>query len=252
MKSSRVSLTSPDGTPVSCYVSYPHGTVRGGLVCISEIWGLVPQIERTADRFAKEGYVVIAPDILSHQGVTPDIGKELFNVLNHGDEEARKTAQPKLREAMAGSKVPAFAKWAVGTLKKAVDWLERAPGVDGRIGVTGFCFGGTYTFELVAADPRIIAAVPWYGTACSAEKMRSISIPILAIYGAHDPAIMDRLPLVREQMAEAGVSFEPIIYQHASHAFFNEDGARYRKDDAEDAWRKCNRYIADRFAAAKQ
>ena len=100
----------------------------------------------------------------------------------------------------------------------------------------GFCFGGTYSFALAASDDRVRAAVPFYGTAPAPDRIAEIACPVLAIYGAHDPALIDALPGVRATMAAAGVDFTDHVYPDAAHAFFNDTGSRYRADDAADAW----------------
>lgn len=228
------------------YVARPEGTPRGGLVLIHEIWGLVDHITDVADRYAAEGYLVAAPDILSRGGIEPHLGAELFAQRNSPDEAVRTAVQPRLREAMSEPFAPEFAEWAVTALRAAVDWLEAEPGVDGRIAVTGFCFGGAYSFLLAAADDRIRAAVPFYGTAPSADRLASITAPVLALYGQDDPLIIDPLPEVKRAAAAAGLDFETVVYPEAGHAFFNDTGLRYRADDAADAWRRVLAFLRER------
>lgn len=230
-------------TEFDVYVAHPAGEPRGGLVLIHEIWGLVDHIRDVADRFAAEGWLVAAPDILSHVGVEPALGAELFAMLNSGDEEARSAAQPRMREALATARAPEYAAWATHALRTTVDLVEASPGIGERIGVVGFCFGGTYAFALAAADDRIRAAVPFYGTAPDPGRMGEIRCPVLAIYGHHDPALIDALPAVRREMADAGVDFEALVYPEAAHAFFNDQGLRYRADDAADAWSRALRFL---------
>ncbi|MFX8059756.1 dienelactone hydrolase family protein, partial [Acinetobacter baumannii] len=83
-------------------------------------------------------------DILSRGGIEPSIGAELFAIMNSDDEEARVAAQPRMRDAITGARAPEYAGWAVGALTGVVDLVATEPGVDGRIGVIGFCFGGTF------------------------------------------------------------------------------------------------------------
>jgi len=232
---------------VRAYRAEPAGTPRGGIVLIHEIWGLVPHIVDVADRFAAEGYVVLAPDLLSDIGVTPELGADLHALVSDPDEAVRTAAQPRLREALAPMRAPEYAGRAVEQLRTAVDELAAEPGVDGRIAVVGFCFGGSYSFALAAADDRVRAAVPFYGTAPSPDAIASISCPVLAIYGAHDPALIDALPDVRSQMAAAGVDFTDHVYPDAAHAFFNDTGSRYRAADAADAWARTIAFLAERL-----
>ena len=221
---------------VSAYRADPEGTPRGGLVLIHEIWGLVDHIKNLADRFAAEGYLVVAPDILSRIGIEPDVGLDLFSRMLSPDEATRLEVQPKLRELLAPSRSPEYAADAITSLKSVVDYLEEQPGVDGRIAVTGYCFGGTYSFALAAADPRISAALPWYGTAPSPESMGSIACPVLALYGGVDEALISALPDVTRSMADAGVDFTSHVYDGAKHAFFNDTSINYDPAAAADAW----------------
>jgi carboxymethylenebutenolidase len=235
-----------DGLPV--YRKAPKGTPRGGIILIHEIWGLVPHITDVADRFAAEGYVVMAPDLLSGVGVTPEVGQDLLALLADPDESRRAAAQPRMREAMAPVRAPEFAGYALLELRKVVDALAAEPGVDGRIAVVGFCFGGTYAFALAAADDRVRAAVPFYGTAPAPDRIATIACPVLALYGEHDPALIDALPGVRTAMTEAGVDFADHVYPDAGHAFFNDTNARtYRAVEAEDAWDRTLAFLHERL-----
>lgn len=242
-QSERVTTIEIDG--VRAYRAEPQGPPRGGIVLIHEIWGLVPHITDVADRFAAEGYLVLAPDLLSGIGVTPELGAELHRLVSDPDEAVRTAAQPRLRDALAPIRVPEYADRAVRQLRKAVDAFSAEPGIEGRIAVVGFCFGGTYSFALAASDDRIRAAVPFYGTAPAPDRIAEIGCPVLAIYGAHDPALMDALPGVRATMSATGVDFTDHVYPDAAHAFFNDTGSRYRADDAADAWKRTLAFLRD-------
>ncbi|CAN5116619.1 hypothetical protein BH11ACT3_BH11ACT3_14240 [soil metagenome] len=210
---------------------------KGALIVIHEIWGLVAHITDVADRYAAEGYLVLAPDLLSDAGVTPDIGEELMAIMTEQDPEKRAIGQPRLREAFGSIRAPEFAAEAVAKLKLVVDALASEPGIDGRIGVLGFCFGGTYSFALAAADDRVKAAVPFYGAAPSVDDIAGIHCPVLALYGQNDPALIDALPAVREAMDAARVDFTAQVYSDAGHAFFNDTNPHtYNAVDAADAW----------------
>ena len=232
----------------AAYRAEPTGTPIGGLIVIHEIWGLVDHVKDVADRFAAEGYLVLAPDILSRIGLDAAVGQELHSAMNSTDDAVRLEAQPRLRDALSPMRTPEFAAVAVASLKKAVDHLSSQPGVDGRIAVTGFCFGGTYSFALAAADPRVRAAVPWYGTAPDAESIAHIGCPILAIYGSIDDSLMHALPDVTRKMSEAAVDFAPKVYVGAKHAFFNDTGANYDADAAADAWPLALAFLHDSLA----
>jgi carboxymethylenebutenolidase len=233
-------MTSPSSqqdTEIEIYRAVPDGEVRGGLVLIHEIWGLADHIKQVADRFAAEGYLCYAPDILSKAGITPQSGQELLALVQNPDEQVRVAAQPLMRERTAPTHDPEYGAWAVGALQQVVDELAAQPGIDSRIGVTGFCFGGSYSFALAAADQRIRAAVPFYGAPPDVDRIPDISCPVLAIYGAEDERLMTGLPEVTDRMRAAGVDFTVKVYDGAGHAFFNDAGSRYHAAAAADAWR---------------
>jgi carboxymethylenebutenolidase len=151
--------------PFDVYLADPPegAPVKGGLIVIHEIWGLVDHIRDVADRFAAEGWVVAAPDILSRAGMTPNLGEELSAIRAGDDDEAKNAAQTRMREASAPMRSPEYGAWAVASLQKVLDHLDEQAGCTGHLAVTGFCFGGTYSFALAAADSRVRAAVPFYG-----------------------------------------------------------------------------------------
>lgn len=235
-------LTAADET-FNVYVARPKGEPIGGLILIHEIWGLVGHIRDVAERYAALGWLVAAPDILSRGGIEPEVGLGLYAKMTSRDEEVRIGAQPLLRAALAATRAPEYATWAISALRATADWLEAEPGVGDRLVVTGFCFGGTYAFELAASDDRIRAAAPFYGRAPEPERIAKIACPVLAIYGFHDPALVDALPDVRRTMTDAGVDFKDVVYPDAAHAFFNDTGPQYRPVDAADAWERVTAFL---------
>lgn len=227
------------GDRFSVHVAEPQGEVRGAVVVIHEVWGLVDHITGVADRFAAQGYLAVAPDLLSHVGIEAHLGRELHQIMSSPDEQVRSEGQPRLREALAPLHAPGFAAWAVAALRATVDLAAEQPGVEGRIAVVGFCFGGTYAFALAAADPRIRAAVPFYGAPPEAGDLDRITAPVLAFYGEQDERILSTLPGVTVRMRDAGVDFRPHVYPKVGHAFFNDSNERtYDAATAADAWRR--------------
>jgi carboxymethylenebutenolidase len=187
---------------------------------------------------------VLAPELLGDLLGAAN-GQELMEARNDPDEARRTAVQPQLRELFSGMSDPGFAAGAVARLRAVVDALEAEPGVDGRIAVTGFCFGGTFSFALAAADPRVRAAVPFYGSAPSAEDIGRIACPVHAFYGQHDTRLIEALPEVERAFADAGRDFTTTVYPDAGHAFFNDTNPHaYNAADAADAWSRTTAFLA--------
>ncbi len=179
-------VTVEDG--VSAYRAEPTGEFRGGLVLIHEIWGLVDHIKEVADRLAAEGYLVLAPDLLGEVGISPEVGTELLRLRTSASQEEQTRLQPMMREKMAPPQAPQYGRWAVTALQHCSDYLEGRSGVDGRLCVLGFCFGGSYSFALAAADRRVRTAAPFYGAPPEESDLAAIGRPVLAFYGDQTPA----------------------------------------------------------------
>jgi carboxymethylenebutenolidase len=235
---------------LEAYRADPVGPVKGGLVLVHEIWGLVPNIIDIAERFAAEGYVVVAPDLLSGIGVVPEVGLELQRLMFSDDEAERTAAQPLMREKLAPARVPEYAQWAVTQLMAVVDLLADIPDVAGRIAVTGFCFGGGYSFALAAADSRVRAALPFYGFPPDVAAVTSIAAPVLAFYGDQDAPLMESLPSLTTSLREAGVDFTAQVYPGARHAFFNDTNSMtFDPAAASDAWLRSLEFLDQELGA---
>ncbi|MBG6224566.1 carboxymethylenebutenolidase [Arthrobacter sp. CAN_A2] len=232
--------------PLSAYVARPDGPVRGGLVLIHEVWGLVSHTRDVADRFAREGYVVVAPDLLADQGITEETTAGLGEALFGPDEAARNEAQPKLRALLAPLQNPEFGVLTTERVRACFTFLHDDAEVAGRVGITGFCFGGTYSFSLAVHEPRLLACAPFYGHAdFSGEELSRITAPVLAFYGDEDGGLIAGLPALETAMAEAGVDFTAVVYPGAGHAFFNDSNRfAYRAEAAEDAWTRTLDFLA--------
>jgi len=194
-------------------------------------------IKSLCDRFANEGFAVISPELLPEgtlEKMTPEINVKLF------DPEKRHEVQPLLREAMAPMQQPEFAEHTLAKLRACVDYLLAHERVNGNIGVLGFCFGGTYSFQLAAHDDRIKAAVPFYGRVPQpADVAARISCPILNFDGARDEGVMAQVPELEAAMKQQSKDYTHIVYPDAGHAFFNDTNTRaYNPAAAKDAWGK--------------
>lgn len=188
------------------------------VVAIHENRGLVEHTRDCARRLASEGYVVLAPDLLSRQGGTvkfPD-PNDAIAALGQSDPEQN------TRDLVA-----------------AIDWLANQPDVaSAHIGVTGWCMGGGYTWRVTTqAGTRIKAAVPWYGPN-PPSGIENIAVPVFAIYGELDERINAGIDAITQHMQAHGKQFEKKIYPNSPHAFNNDTNAeRYNAEQAPIAWR---------------
>ncbi len=229
------------------YHSYTDdGDKYPGLIVLEEIWGVNDHIRSVADRFAREGYRVLSPELLPAgvlEALNPEIQKDLF------DPEKRNEVQPKLRAAMQPIHQNEYAQQATATLKACVDYLLADENANGSIAVLGFCFGGSYSFNLAASDSRIKAAVPFYGHPPTADQLPNIMCPILAFYGENDVPLMESLPQLKEDMAKNGKDFEAVVYPSVGHAFFNDtNSVAYNAESAKDAWEKTIAFLHKKLA----
>jgi carboxymethylenebutenolidase len=231
-------------TDIPVYQVEPTGDCKGGLLLIHEVWGLSDHIKDVADRFGKEGYLVIAPNLLHEldiqEHLTPELAKDLFNP------EKRNATQPKLRGLMAPMQTPEFGKATAKKVKTCFSWLHEEPAANQKVAVVGYCFGGTYSFTLAIQEPELVAAVPYYGHAdYSAEELSAITCPILAFYGENDERLIEALPRLEEYMHQARVDFTAVVYPEAGHAFFNDSNPyAYKESAAHDAWSKTLEFLA--------
>jgi carboxymethylenebutenolidase len=188
---------------------------RPGIVVCHENKGLVDYVKDVASGLASNGYVAIAPDLLSREGPTSKFGNPDADVppLLPNIPPARFTAD----------------------LKAAADYLI-AQNV-GPIGAIGFCFGGGQTWRFATQDGRLAAVVPFYGPNPPLEDVAKINAPVLAIYGGLDERINAGIEAISKAMKDNGKSFEHTIYPDSQHAFHNHtNGDRHNAATAKQAW----------------
>jgi carboxymethylenebutenolidase len=246
MKKELIHIDTPSG-PLDVYTAAPDGPAKGGLIVIHEVWGLDDHIKDVADRFAAAGYFVAAPNLLAGTEVAELITPQLF--ADFSNPEKRAQVQVEFRKIMAPMQSPEFSNRTEERLKALFTWLTKQPNSSGKAAVVGFCFGGTYAYSLAAAEPDVVAAVPFYGHADHAvEHLKQIHCPILAFYGEQDTTLIDQLPSLVARMDQAGVNFRHKVYTGTGHAFFNDrNPERYNKQAADDAWQLTLSFLDENF-----
>jgi len=233
-----VPIAGKGDTTAQAYFAAPKGGPHPGLILIEEIWGVDKHIRDVCDRFCREGFAVLSPELLGETGVLEKISPQLFADMQ--DPEKRLEAQAKMREMMQPIFTKEFAAGAIAKLKGAIDYLLADKRTNGNIGVLGFCFGGTYSFQLAIHDARIKAAVPFYGQPPEPlDSVASISCPVLNFNGAKDERIMAKLPELEAAMKKYGKEYTSVVYPGAGHAFFNDTRPQaYNAQAARDSWER--------------
>ncbi|HEX7368263.1 MAG TPA: dienelactone hydrolase family protein [Candidatus Saccharimonadales bacterium] len=233
---------SYSGQEFPAYLARPAGKIKGGIIVIHEVWALNDHTKSIADRFAAEGYVALAPDLLTMTDIAQHADTLALDLFNP---EKRNEAQPKLRALMAPMREPGFAEATLGKLKVCFDHLYNLPEVGQRVAVNGYCFGGSYSYSLAVHEPRLKAAVPFYGHATDdGDELRRIKCPILAFYGEKDEALVHNLPELKKAMEQAGVDYTAVVYPDCGHAFFNDTNPfAYNEAAATDAWKRTLEFL---------
>ena len=218
LKTEYVTFASPQGYGnIRAYLSRPadaHGKLPGILV-VHENRGLNPYIEDVARRLGVAGYLALAPDELTPLGGYPgddDKGRELQATLD----------QKKMME-----------DWV-----SAAAFLKSRPECTGKIGVVGFCYGGTVANMLAVRLPDLAAAVPFYGTQPSAAEVAKIKAPLLIHYGGLDDRVNAGWPAFEAALKENHVTYTEYMYEGAYHGFHNDTTPRYDKAAATLAWER--------------
>ena len=207
-----VTFQGPGGTVLG-YLARPSANGSyPGIIVIHENRGLRPHVQDVSRRYAKQGFVALAVDLASRLGGTATAGQQV------------------------GQVPPAD---AVADLQAGLDYLKGQSYVKATtLGVTGFCFGGGYTFDLAAASPDIKAAVPYYGTAMRALTMglSATKAAVLVMYGETDTRLTEQRTQVEPALQQTGRPYQIIVHAGAGHAFFNDTGGSYNEKAATDAW----------------
>jgi carboxymethylenebutenolidase len=213
--SSQVMFTS-QGDEIRAYLARPaaDGVYPAILVC-HENRGLNPHIQDVARRFAKEGYVALAIDLLSREGGTAAQDRDQVPALLSGAPAARH----------------------VGDFAAGLAYLQSLDYVDGdRIGMTGYCFGGGITWRCATALPELKAAVPFYGPAPDLEQVPNIEAAVFGVYAEMDNRINAGRDTLEQALIDAGITNQMKVYPGVNHAFHNDTGQRYVEAQATQAW----------------
>ncbi|MEH6772689.1 MAG: YghX family hydrolase [Cereibacter changlensis] len=231
-----------DESIVGEYIMYPspngHGEVRGyrvrpaegegpwpAVVVVHENRGLNPYIEDVARRLAKDGFLALAPDGLTTVGGYPG-----------NDEKGRE-----LQSSVDPEKL-------MNDFFAAVEFLMADPQSSGKVGITGFCYGGGVANAAAVAYPELGGAVPFYGRQPNPADVSKIEAPLLIHYAEMDERVNEGWPAYEAALKEAGVDYEAHIYPGVNHGFHNDSTPRYDEAAAELAWQRTVEFFKENLA----
>jgi carboxymethylenebutenolidase len=211
-------VTFPGATgEVKGYLARPREGAGqlGSVIVVHGNRGLNAHIEDVSRRFALEGFMALGVDFLSPLGGTP--APDLNSELRASDLDPVETVADAL---------------------VAANWLRGLPNSNGKVGATGYCWGGGVVNRLAVADPLLSAAVPYYGAVPDAADVPKIQAPLLLNYA--DPSLDTRLgaqlPGYEAALQAAGKSYTLYTYEGAQHAFNDDTQVRYHQEAADLAW----------------
>jgi carboxymethylenebutenolidase len=215
-----ITFPGGDGADVMAYQAMPssgEGPFPVVLIC-HENRGLTPHIRDVARRWAAQGYVACAVDLLSREGGTASIA-------DPAEIPALLSDDTKLQRHVDDFKAA------------AAHYAEQAFADTGRMGMTGFCFGGGITWRATTQMPELDAAAPFYGPPPPLDEVPNITAAVLGVYSDDpDDFANEGLEELIAALEEAGITFEINIYPDTQHAFHNDTGARWNEEQALAAW----------------
>ncbi|HEY0365960.1 MAG TPA: dienelactone hydrolase family protein [Pyrinomonadaceae bacterium] len=194
---------------VNSFVVYPENKNKAtAVIVIHEIFGMSDWVQSLTDQLAEAGYVAIAPDLLS--GMGPNGG---------GTSSLDRNAVGQAIRDLPPDQITA-------DLNAVASYISKVPGSNGKIVVTGYCWGGNQSFRYATNNPNIKAAFVFYGTAPASgdgtpdkAALAKITAPVYGFYAGNDARVNATLPKTTEAMTELKKTFDPVTYEGAGHGF---------------------------------
>ena len=236
-----VSIPTSDG-PIPAYRAMPAtGNSFPVVLVVQEVFGVHEHIRDICRRFAKLGHLAVAPELFAHQG---DVSKmsDINDILSK-----------------VVSKVPDAQ--VMSDLDATVAWADRSSkGNIAKLGITGFCWGGRIVWLYAAHNPQLKAGVAWYGRLVGrANELQpkhpidvaaSLKAPVLGLYGGDDSGIpLDTVEQMRKALKAQASPSEIIVYPNTPHGFHADYRPSYRKEQAEDGWKRLREWFKKHSAA---
>lgn len=204
-----VDYDAGEGDTVRAWVVYPERADRAPVVIvIHEIYALSDWIRGVADQLAADGFIAIAPDLISGKG--PGGG---------GSESVDRDGAVALIRGLDPQEV-------TRRLKAAASYATSLPSARPEVGMVGYCWGGSTSFRMATEWPELKAAVVYYGDSPATESLAAIQAPVLGHYGGDDARVNATIPDAQAEMERLGKFYEPNLYDGAGHGFLRQQTGR--------------------------
>ncbi len=198
-----------DNRSVQAYVVYPEVKTKAPVVVvIHEIFGMTDWVRLVADELASQGYIAIAPDLLS--GMGPNGGRS----DSFASADAAREANSKLDPTQV-----------MADLNAVADYAKKLPASNGKLFAGGFCWGGGMTFRFATVRKDLGGAFVFYGPPPPADAIANITAPVYGFYAGNDARIDATIPDTEQKMKAAGKKYEPVTYEGAGHGFMRAGAA---------------------------
>lgn len=217
-----------DGRSVETFVAYPESKDKRPVVLvIHEIFGMSDWVQDLADQLAEAGYIAVAPDLLSGMGPS-------------GGRTSSFSDQSKVTEAVGHLNPDQI----TADLNAVADYGLKLPASNGKLFVTGYCWGGGQSFRFATNRSDLKAAFVFYGPPPQKDAMARITAPVYGFYAGNDARIGATIPQAKQDMAAAGKTYDPVTYDGAGHGFMRageapdaNEGNKKARDDAWARWK---------------
>ncbi|MDQ3819290.1 MAG: dienelactone hydrolase family protein [Acidobacteriota bacterium] len=224
MRTETLNLNTPGGA-TTAHVALPDDANRknAAVILIHEWWGINDHIRDVAGRYAKEGYFSVAPDLFRGRVTRdPQEASKLMHDLSTED--------------------------GMSTIRLATEEVRRRYGLE-KVGITGYCMGGSFALRSACEIDTLEASAPFYGDIPEEDTLSQLKVPTLFIAGAHDQWITpEKVNELKEAAHKYRLPVEVVSYD-ADHAFFNDTRPEvYNPEAAQDAWRRVLNLFRERLA----
>lgn len=199
----------PSGTDsVRAFVVYPERKTKAPVVVVvHEIFGLSPWVRGVADQLAADGFIAIAPDLLTSK-----------NLPNPTDSVPGEQATAAIRTLNPDD----VHRW----ITAAADYAMNLPSAVKKYGIVGYCWGGGVSFEHAVRSPSLAASVVYYGVSPDSASLASVKAPVLGLYGGNDARVNSTIDRAKSLLKALGRTYEPHIFEGAGHGFLRQQSGQ--------------------------